>query len=83
MQISLFRVGTTTEVVALRDWEPEDIYELEMDNGKTMKCGLHHLHHVSYRKGSDGDKIWEDVETQFILEHPDYEYEFLEADVQN
>lgn len=75
--------GTTTEVVALRDWEPEDIYELEMDNGKTMKCGLHHLHHVSYRKGSDGDKIWEDVETQFILEHPDYEYEFLEADVQN
>lgn len=73
--------GTETEVVALKDWEPEDIYELEMDNGKKMRCGLHHLHHVSYRTNDNGNKIWEDVETQFILDHPEFDYEFQEVDV--
>lgn len=71
--------GTQTEIIAIKDWEPEDIYELEMNNGKKMRCGLHHLHHVSYRKNEHGDKIWEDVETQFLLDHSDYNFEFLEA----
>lgn len=73
--------GSQSEVVAIKDWGPEDIYELEMDNGKTMKCGLHHLHHVSYRKDENGEKIWEDVETSFLLEHSDLNFEFQEVNV--
>ena len=73
--------GEQTKVVAVRDWKEEDIYELEMDNGKKMKCGLHHLHHVSYKKDSDGNKIWEDVETQFLLDHPELDFEFQEVNV--
>lgn len=73
--------GSQTEVVAIYDWDPEDIYELEMDNGKKMWCGIHHLHHVSYRKDENGNKIWEDVETGFILDHPEFDYEFKEVEV--
>ena len=73
--------GEQTEVVAIYDWDPEDIYELEMDNGKKMRCSLNHLHHVSYRCNDNGNKIWENVDTKFILEHQDLEFEFLEEQV--
>lgn len=70
--------GSQSIVISTVDWDPEDIYELEMDNGKKMRCGLHHLHHVSYRKDINGEKIWDTVETKFILENPDLNYEFQE-----
>lgn len=73
--------GQQTEVVAIYDWDPEDIFELEMDNGKKMYCGINHIHHVSYKTDSNGNKIWENVDTKFILEHPDIEFEFPEESI--
>lgn len=73
--------GTQTEVLATVDWEPMDMYEFEMDNGKKITSGLHHIHHVSYRKDENGNNIWDDVETEFILNHPDYDFEFMEVEV--
>ena len=72
--------GTQTEVLATVDWPEEDIYELEMENGSTMRCGLHHLHHVSYRVDDSGEPIWEDVETSFLLDHPDLDFMFALLD---
>lgn len=68
--------GTQTEVVKTADWPEDEVYELEMDNGKKMRCGPHHMNHVSYRKDADGNKIWEDVETLFLINHPELEFEF-------
>ena len=66
--------GTQTEVKATIDWDPMDIYELEMEDGRKMRCGLHHLHNVSYIK--DGKKVTETVETEFLLQHPEIDFEF-------
>lgn len=73
--------GEQVEVKGTIDWPDQEIYELEMDNGKTLKCGLHHLHYVSYRKNEDGEKIWENVETEFLLQHPELDFEFKEVEV--
>lgn len=71
--------GTQTEVLATIDWPEEDIYELELEDGSTMRCGLHHLHHVSYRTDENGEAIWEDVETSFLLDHLELEFRFLQV----
>lgn len=73
--------GSLTEVLGTIDWPINDVYELEMDNGKKMRCGPHHLHYVSYRTDDNGNKIWETVETEFILNHPDLDFEFQEVQV--
>lgn len=67
---------TQQEVVAIADWDSDEIYELELEDGRKIKCGQHHLHHVSYRKDSEGNPIWEDVETLFILNHPELDFDF-------
>ena len=68
--------GTQTEVLATIDWPEDDIYELELEDGRTFRCGINHLHYVSYRQDEFGEPIWENVETKFILEHPEIEFEF-------
>lgn len=70
--------GSESTVVSTIDWDPEDIYELKMNNGKKFRCGLHHLHHVSYRKDANGERRWDTVETKFILENHDLDYKFQE-----
>ena len=68
--------GSSTKVIGIIDWKEDDIYELEMDNGKTMQCGPHHINHVSYRKDEQGNRVWEDVETTFLLDNPDLVFTF-------
>lgn len=68
--------GTQTKVLGTTDWPEKDVYEIELACGKTMRCGLHQLHHVSYRKDENGEQIWEDVETIFMIEHPEFSFEF-------
>ena len=72
--------GEMTTVIDIQDWENDDVYELEMDNGKKLKCGLNHLNYVSYRKNQLGNKIWENVTTKFIVENQDIEFEFSELE---
>ena len=71
--------GSKTKVIATVNWPEDEVYELEMDNGKKMRCGPHHLHHVSYRKDRNGNKIWDAVETVFLIEHPELDFEFEEV----
>jgi hypothetical protein len=68
--------GTQTEVVAIYPQGVKDVYELEMDDGRVVRCGLNHLWHISYRRDENGEKIWENVETKFLIENMNkYEFE--------
>ena len=74
--------GKQVEVLEVKDWENDDVYELKMEDGKKIKTGAHHLHHVSYRKDKERNPIWENVETLFILNHPELEFTFQEVDTE-
>lgn len=73
--------GNQTVVDGIEDWKDLDVYELEMEDGTKIHLGLHHLNHVSYRKDDKGNPIWEEVETEFILNHPEIEFAFEEMEV--
>lgn len=64
------------EIKAIADWDTDEIYELKLETGKKIKCGQHHLHHISYRKDKNNNPIWEDVETLFIVNNPEFTYKF-------
>ena len=74
--------GSQVEILETKDWPVDDVYELEMKDGKKIRTGLHHLHHISYGKDSSGNLIWENVETLFILNHPELEFTFQKVDIE-
>ena len=51
-------------------WEGfDEMYEIEMDDGRTVRCNAKHLWKVKY-EGKE-----EIVTTQFMIDHPEIEYE--------
>lgn len=57
-------------------WEGEDaLYEITTDDGKTVKCNSKHLWPVKYY--SEGKLKEEVVETQFMIDHTEIEFELL------
>jgi hypothetical protein len=72
--------GEKVQVAAVREWDPEDVYEITLDDGSSYRCGINHIHNVSYRKDKNSEPIWENVDTKFILNHPDYNFQFRVAD---
>lgn len=54
-------------------WEGfDEMYEIEMDDGRTIKCNAKHLWKVKYN-GKE-----EVVTTQFMIDHPEIEFEIPE-----
>lgn len=73
--------GKPATVLEIKDWGVNDVYEIETMDGRKHRVGLQHLNHVHYRDDEDGNPIWEDVETKFILENQDkYAFEFAAID---
>lgn len=72
--------GEKVKVAAVREWEPEDVYEITLDDGSSYRCGINHIHNVYYRRDKNFEPIWENVDTRFILSHPDYNFHFRVAD---
>jgi hypothetical protein len=69
--------GDYTEVVAI-PWEGvDDLYEIEMEDGRTVRCNAKHLWPVTYRK--NGQTFHEVVETQFMIDHPEIEFDIQEV----
>lgn len=69
--------GDYTEVVAI-PWEGvDDLYEIEMEDGRTVRCNAKHLWPVTYRK--NGQTLHEVVETQFMIDHPEIEFDIQEV----
>ena len=70
--------GKYTEVIAI-PWEGEDdLYEIELEDGRTVKCNLEHLWPVTYE--SEGIIHKEVVSTRFMFEHPEIGFNILEYD---
>ena len=57
-----------------------DQFKITLDNGKTVLCHRDHIWKVSYRKDKDGNPIYELVTTQFMIEHPELEFDIPEVD---
>jgi hypothetical protein len=69
--------GDYTEVVAI-PWEGvDDLYEIEMEDGRIVRCNAKHLWPVTYRK--NGQTVHEVVETQFMIDHPEIEFDIQEV----
>lgn len=56
-----------------------DIYEIELDDGRKTRCSLHHKWIVAWEKDTNGEWIWKEVTTEFMLSHEDLEFEIYEG----
>lgn len=65
--------GSQAEVIEINDWEDDEVYEIEFENGEKVKAGKNHRWQVSYIE--NGKKISKIVSTQYLLEHPEIEFE--------
>ena len=69
--------GKFTEVIAI-PWEGEDdLFEITVEDGRTVKCNLDHLWKVTF---CDKDGLIQNtiVSTRFMIEHPEYEFDIYE-----
>lgn len=57
-----------------------DCYEIELEDGRTVKCSDAHLWKVSWQKTESGEKIWKVVNTKFLIDHPDYDFEIIDLE---
>lgn len=72
----LYPINGEENIVEKIIWEGEDtLYEIITDDGRTVKCNAKHLWSVKYYK--EGKLIEEVVETQFMIDHPEIEFELL------
>ena len=65
------------EATIIKEWPQGeiDLYEITFEDGRTVECSLEHLWKVSYRRDDKGEKIWDLVETKFMIEHPELTFE--------
>lgn len=66
-----------TSVVESIPWEgKDDLYEIEVEDGRTVKCNKNHMWPVKYKddKGSIHQTI---VDTKFMIDHPKFEFDLL------
>lgn len=61
----------TTSIKEVKDWDDDEVYEFELENGKKVKSGENHLWKVSYRKNENGKKLYDIVTTKFIIKNID------------
>ena len=72
----LYPINGEENIVEKIMWEGEDtLYEITTDDGRTVKCNAKHLWPVKYY--IEGKLIEEVVETQFMIDHPEIEFELL------
>lgn len=63
------------EIIEIHPQGKIPTYEIELDDGRKTRCSAEHLWKVSFRKDKDGKKIWEIVNTQFMLDHSNIDFE--------
>lgn len=66
----------TTEVINIPYHGVADCYEIELEDGRTVRCSAEHLWNVRRTPESD----WEVVNLQYIMDHPEYDWEIRELD---
>lgn len=71
--------GEETEIIEIHPQGKIPTYEIELDDGRKTRCSSQHLWKVSYRKNDKNEKIWEVVSTQFMIDHPELDFEIPTA----
>jgi hypothetical protein len=71
--------GGVTEVIEIHPQGTIPTYEIELEDGRKTRCSAQHLWKVSSKKDITGEKLWEIVDTQFMIDHPELEFELPEA----
>ena len=66
----------TTEVINIPYHGVADCYEIELEDGRKVRCSAEHLWNVRRTPESD----WEVVNLQYIMDHPEYDWEIRELD---
>lgn len=72
-------LSPTTGISTVTDipWQGEDdLYEIEISDGRTVRCNAKHLWPVTYY--FDGEYYDEIVDTQFMVDHPNIEFDIKE-----
>lgn len=71
--------GGTSTVIAI-PYEGEDVcYEIELEDGRKTKCNAEHLWKAAYKKDGQGEWIYEIMPLQFILDHPELEFDIYDV----
>lgn len=63
-----------TEVTGIFPQGKIPCYEIELEDGRTVRCSLQHLWKVGYKITPESELITDVVSLQFILDHPEYEF---------
>jgi hypothetical protein len=67
-----------TEVIGIPFEDETECYEIELEDGRKTQCSWDHKWKVSWRSYSSGEKIWEIINTKFMIDHPELEFEFFD-----
>ena len=65
-----------TEVVNIPFHGIADCYEIELEDGRKVRCSDKHLWKVRRSPNSE----WEVLNLKYIIEHPEFEWEIIELD---
>lgn len=68
--------GSQAEVIEINDWEDDQVYELEFEDGRKVKAGENHRWKVSFIE--NGKKVEKIVSTKFMVDHPEIDFEIPE-----
>lgn len=72
--------GKENKVLKIPFEDEDDEYKITLDDGREVFANYHHIWKVSFRKDRNGEKIWDLVETGFMLENLDkYSFEIPEV----
>jgi len=66
------------EVTAIPYEGEDEYYEIELEDGRVTRCNGEHLWKVSWEKDKYGKRIWNVVNTLFMVEHPELDFEVFD-----
>lgn len=66
------------EVTAIPYEGKDEYYEIELEDGRITRCNGEHLWKVSWKKDKYGNRIWDVVNTLFMVEHPELDFEVFD-----
>lgn len=67
--------GTPTYVMAILPQGKIPCYTITLDDGRSVRCSANHKWKVAWEKLPNGDWDWQIVNTQFMIDHPDLDFE--------
>src|SRR5574344_2005519 len=53
-------------------------YKVTLSDGRSTRCSANHQWKVAWEKDKNGNFIWKVVSTQFMIDHPEYEFEIFD-----